>query len=351
MSDLRFTGKLLIKFDVIIGDINGNIVLNKALSYSINSRDICKYICIDLLNIIRNNGISDIYEIIINVSAQSQGTALFSSSNTRQTPYVLLRTEFTPTGPTGMPGPTGPTGPTGATGPQGPQGPQGIQGPTGATGIQGPQGAQGPTGATGPQGPQGIQGATGVTGLQGPQGLQGVAESSAIIPYASGLPVTLTTIAGGLVGTTALVGFGNSANGVSILGGTIDLSGASIVAGTPINMAFSAPRDGTITAISAYFSVTTALSITGTTVTITAQLYRSTTPNNTFTAVPGAVVTLAPALTGLLAIGASSNGLITGLNIPVTSQTRLLLVFSATATGLSLAQTIIGYASGGVAIS
>ena len=333
MSDLRFTGKLLIKFDVIIGDINGNIVLNKALSYSINSRDICKYICIDLLNIIRNNGISDIYEIIINVSAQSQGTALFSSSNTRQTPYVLLRTEFTPTGPTGMPGPTGPTG---ATGPQGPQGPQGIQGPTGATG---------------PQGPQGIQGATGVTGLQGPQGLQGVAESSAIIPYASGLPVTLTTIAGGLVGTTALVGFGNSANGVSILGGTIDLSGASIVAGTPINMAFSAPRDGTITAISAYFSVTTALSITGTTVTITAQLYRSTTPNNTFTAVPGAVVTLAPALTGLLAIGASSNGLITGLNIPVTSQTRLLLVFSATATGLSLAQTIIGYASGGVAIS
>lgn len=300
MSDLRFTGKLLIKFDVIIGDINGNIVLNKALSYSINSRDICKYICIDLLNIIRNNGISDIYEIIINVSAQSQGTALFSSSNTRQTPYVLLRTEFTPTGPTGMPGPTGPTG---------------------------------------------------ATGLQGPQGLQGVAGSSAIIPYASGLPVTLTTIAGGLVGTTALVGFGNSANGVSILGGTIDLSGASIVAGTPINMAFSAPRDGTITAISAYFSVTTALSITGTTVTITAQLYRSTTPNNTFTAVPGAVVTLAPALTGLLAIGASSNGLITGLNIPVTSQTRLLLVFSATATGLSLAQTIIGYASGGVAIS
>lgn len=324
MSDLRFTGKLLIKFDVIIGDINGNIVLNKALSYSINSRDICKYICIDLLNIIRNNGISDIYEIIINVSAQSQGTALFSSSNTRQTPYVLLRTEFTPTGPTGMPGPTGPTG---------------------------PQGPQGPTGATGPQGPQGIQGATGVTGLQGPQGLQGVAGSSAIIPYASGLPVTLTIIAGGLVGTTALVGFGNSANGVSILGGTIDLSGASIVAGTPINMAFSAPRDGTITAISAYFSVTTALSITGTTVTITAQLYRSTTPNNTFTAVPGAVVTLAPALTGLLAIGASSNGLITGLNIPVTSQTRLLLVFSATATGLSLAQTIIGYASGGVAIS
>ena len=300
MSDLRFTGKLLIKFDVIIGDINGNIVLNKALSYSINSRDICKYICIDLLNIIRNNGISDIYEIIINVSAQSQGTALFSSSNTRQTPYVLLRTEFTPTGPTGMPGPTGPTG---------------------------------------------------ATGLQGPQGLQGVAGSSAIIPYASGLPVTLTIIAGGLVGTTALVGFGNSANGVSILGGTIDLSGASIVAGTPINMAFSAPRDGTITAISAYFSVTTALSITGTTVTITAQLYRSTTPNNTFTAVPGAVVTLAPALTGLLAIGASSNGLITGLNIPVTSQTRLLLVFSATATGLSLAQTIIGYASGGVAIS
>jgi hypothetical protein len=39
------------------------------------------------------------------------------------------------------------------------------------------------------------------------------------------------------------------------------------------------------------------------------------------------------------------------LAIPVTAQTRLLLVFSATATGLSLVNTIVGYASAGVTIT
>lgn len=85
--------------------------------------------------------------------------------------------------------------------------------------------------------------------------------------------------------------------------------------------------------------------------TITAQLFESTTPDNTFTAVPGAVVTLAPALTGIVAIGTVSNGITTGLNIPVTAQTRLLLVFSASVTaGIDIATTVIGYASAGLSI-
>nr|WP_307495384.1 exosporium glycoprotein BclB-related protein [Clostridium sardiniense] len=167
------------------------------------------------------------------------------------------------------------------------------------------------------------------------------------MPYASGLPVSLTTVVGGLVGTTSLVGFGNSATGVSIVGGVIDLTGA---AGTLLNMAFSVPRTGTITSLAAYFSVTAALSLLGSTITITAQLYQSTTPNNSFTAVPGASVTLAPALTGAISIGAISNGITTGLSITVNPQTRLLLVFSATASGLSLVNTIAGYASGGLTI-
>ena len=115
-------------------------------------------------------------------------------------------------------------------------------------------------------------------------------------------------------------------------------------------MAFSVPRAGTITSLAAYFSVTAGLNILGTTITITAQLYQSTTPNNSFTAVPGAVVTLSPALTGTVSIGAVSNGITTGLNIPVNPQTRLLLVFSATASGLSLVNTIAGYASAGLTI-
>ncbi|WKB34799.1 exosporium glycoprotein BclB-related protein [Terrilactibacillus sp. S3-3] len=158
----------------------------------------------------------------------------------------------------------------------------------------------------------------------------------------------MTTIAGGLVGTGSLVGFGSSAVGVSLAGSTIDLTGA---AGTLLNFAFSVPRDGTITSIAAYFSTTAALSLVGSTMTITAQLYSSPTPNNLFTPIPGAFVTLAPPLTGIISIGAISSGITTGLTIPVTSETRLLLVFSATASGLSLVNTAAGYASAGITIA
>ena len=158
----------------------------------------------------------------------------------------------------------------------------------------------------------------------------------------------MTTIAGGLAGIPSLIGFGSNAPSVSVLGTTIDLTNA---AGTLTNFAFSVPRDGTITALSAFFSTTAALSLTGSTITIRAQLYQSTTPNNIFSPIAGAVVTLAPALTGVISIGSLSNGLTSGLSIPVTARTRLLLVFSTTASGVALVNTIVGYASAGLAIS
>jgi BclB C-terminal domain-containing protein len=201
-------------------------------------------------------------------------------------------------------------------------------------------GAPGPQGATGATGPQGLQGATGATG---PQGIPG---AGAIIPFASGTtPVTLTTALGELAATNALVGFGSNLSGVSIIGGTIDLAGLS-------SYAFSASRDGTITSIAAYLSIAAALALVGTTITITAQLYESTTPDDTFTPVAGASVTLAPALTGIIAIGQISSGLTTGLSIPVTAGTRLLLVFSAAVTaGIDIAATVTGFASAGLSIS
>lgn len=259
-----------------------------------------------------------------------------------------------PTGPQGLAGTTGPTGPTGPqgvqgsvgpTGPQGVQGIQGIPGTAGVDGATGPTGPQGITGATGPTGPQGIQGVTGPTGPTGPAGIAG---SSAIIPFSSGIPLTMTTIAGGLVGIPSLIGFGASAPSVGVLGATIDLTNA---AGTLTNFAFSVPRAGTITALSAFFSTTVALSLVGSSITVQAQLYQSTTPNNIFTPIPGAVVTLAPALTGIIAVGTLVNGITTGLNIPVTPQTRLLLVFSTTATGVSLLNSVVGYASAGLSIA
>ncbi|MBE6822205.1 MAG: bclB domain-containing protein [Ruminococcaceae bacterium] len=236
-----------------------------------------------------------------------------------------------PTGPTGATGPTGPTGPTGATGPTGPTGPTGATGPTGPTG---------PTGATGPTGPTGPTGATGPTGPTGPTG------SGSIIPFASGSTVAPTTLALGLVGLPALIGFGNSATGLTALSGTIDLTGAS---GQLLNFAFSVPRDGIITSISAFYSVTEALSLTGSSITLTAQLYGSATPDNVFVPIPGVLVTL-PALSGNVSVGTSVNGITTGLAIPVTAQTRLLMVFSASATGSSLINTVTGYASAGITI-
>lgn len=258
-----------------------------------------------------------------------------------------------PTGATGIgiTGPTGLTGATGATGATGNTGATGLIGPTGATGangITGPTGATGNTGANGATGPTGATGNTGADGATGPTGPTGVAAAGAIIPYSSGIPITMTTIAGGLVGIPSLIGFGASAPSVGVLGATIDLTNA---AGTLTNFAFSMPRSGTITSISAYFSVTTALSIVGSTLTITAQLYSSPTPNNIFAPITGASVTLTPTLGGTINVGDLATGITSDLNIPITPQTRLLLVFSATASGTSLVNSIVGYASAGVTIN
>ena len=269
------------------------------------------------------------------------------------------------TGPTGVTGVIGPTGATGATGPTGPTGATGEDGATGATGPTGSTGATGEDGATGPTGPTGVTGATGPTGLTGatgedgatgptgptgstgPTGATGEDGASAIIPFASGLPVSLTTIAGGLVGTPAFIGFGSSAPGISIIGNTIDLTNPS---GTLTNFAFTMPRDGVITSIDVFFSTTAALSLVGSTITIEAKLYESIAPNNTMTVVPGTTVTLTPSLTGVISIGTISKGILTGLNINVPAGTRLMLVLTARASGLSLVNTVAGYVSAGVAI-
>jgi len=149
------------------------------------------------------------------------------------------------------------------------------------------------------------------------------------------------------VGLPAVVSFGNSTVLPDVLGATIDLTGA---AGLMSNMSFSMPRDGVITDITAYFSTVLALTLIGGDATITAQLYASSTPDNIFAPVAGTAVALAPTFSGVVAIGDVAFGTLTGLNIPVTAETRLLLVFSVTTTGLAVATTVTGYASGGVNI-
>ena len=89
--------------------------------------------------------------------------------------------------------------------------------------------------------------------------------TAAIIPYASSVPVSLTTIAGGFTGLGSLIGFGNSLAGVGLTAGNIDLTGGT---GINTNFGFSVPRNGTIKSITGFFSNTAALSLIGTSVII-----------------------------------------------------------------------------------
>jgi len=169
-----------------------------------------------------------------------------------------------------------------------------------------------------------------------------VAGPGTIIPFSSGTPVNLPSVFGGLVKPGVALGFGNTAE-IQAYESGIDLSGLS--GGNP-NMAFSIPRDGTITSIAAFFSTTIALS-SFSPITVSAQLYQSTTPSNQFTPIPGAIVSLPP-YDGLVSGGQYVSDIASGLNIPVTAGSRLLLVFTSSSSGL--ASVLTGYASAGVEI-
>jgi len=236
------------------------------------------------------------------------------------------------TGPTGPRGITGPTGPIGITGPTGPIG---ITGPTGPIGITGPTG---PIGITGPTGPIGVTGPTGPIGITGPTGPTG---ASAIIPFASGGPVALVTVLGGLANTGALLGFGSSFPGVTVSAGTITLSP------TVSDFAFVAPRTGTITSLAGFFSATVGVTLLSP-VQIRLTIYTAPAASNTFTPV-GTPLLLTPAL-GVIAIGTTASG-ITAEAIPVAAGDKILLVADSDTLGVSLASTVTGYVSAGIAIS
>ncbi|MBA4508328.1 exosporium protein [Clostridium sporogenes] len=245
------------------------------------------------------------------------------------------------TGPTGPIGITGPTGPTGVTGPTGPIGITGTTGPIGITGPTGPIGITGPTGPigiTGPTGPIGVTGPTGPIGITGPTGPTG---ASAIIPFASGGPVALVTVLGGLANTGALLGFGSSFPGVTVSAGTITLSP------TVSDFAFVAPRTGTITSLAGFFSATVGVTLLSP-VQIRLTIYTAPAASNTFTPV-GTPLLLTPAL-GVIAIGTTASG-ITAEAIPVAAGDKILLVADSDTLGVSLASTVTGYVSAGIAIS
>ncbi|ERJ58176.1 exosporium glycoprotein BclB-related protein [Sphingobacterium paucimobilis] len=196
-----------------------------------------------------------------------------------------------------------------------------------------------PTGTPGASAAYKVIAAKGDTGSTGTGG-------GTIIPFASGEAINLTTTLGGIGNQMAAVGFGNSVSGLNRSGGIINMNSAG-----GKNMAFVVPRDGVITSLSGFFSSSNAYSFIGSTLNISAQLYMGDN-NGGFTPIPGAFVTMAPGLTGLMAIGDTCNGTTTGLSIPVTAGTRLMLVFGAdVVAGIDIASNLSGYVGAGLAIN
>lgn len=254
-----------------------------------------------------------------------------------------------PQGLKGAPGPTGATGstgPTGAIGPAGATGTSGVTGPTGAagsTGAAGPAGAAGLAGDTGPTGATGLIGATGPTGPTGPTGAAGATSLGFVLPFSSGNPITLSTDAAGNTTSAAAPGFG-FAESFAFSTNPINATNALYVP------AFLMPRDGIITQSAAYFTVTNDYELGSTVVTITSEIYRSVAPNNVFTLITGSAVTLAPSFSGTTPAGSNSFGIVSDLDIPVTSGTRLMIVYKIFAAGTAIALNINGFISAGLTI-
>lgn len=169
--------------------------------------------------------------------------------------------------------------------------------------------------------------------------------TGSIIPFSSGItPVTLTTVVGGTVSLPTLIGFGTAtAPGVAIVDNVLDLTGV------PLNEAFSVPRNGNITAISASFTATAPVDVSGT-ATVTAQVYRAPAGSSVFTAT-NAVVNLSPSFTGPLAVGDTASGSANVAPVPVTQGDRLVMVYTIAGTGITVATPITGNASAGITIS
>lgn len=167
--------------------------------------------------------------------------------------------------------------------------------------------------------------------------------TGSIIPFSSGtIPAALATLATGLVGASSAIGFGTSVPGLTIVGNQITLGGI-----LP-SEAFTVPRTGSITALSATFVTTAAVAVLVGATTIRAQIYRAPQGSSIFTAT-GAFVDLAPPIPGPIAIGAITAGNATFAPVSVSVGDRLLMVFSAS-TSTAVAGVVVGNASAGITI-
>ena len=243
-----------------------------------------------------------------------------------------------PAGPQGIKGDSGCPGPKGDRGEPGPIGPQGIPGVPGARGPRGNTGPVGPTGNTGPRGCDGPRGATGPTGATGPAG---IASAEKMLLFASGNPITMSTTEEGLPGRPAFIGFGASGQPAWPLTPTIEVEK---LMGSVSGFCFTVPFPIEINSLIAFMNVFPLPAGTVSTVTIKAQLYEAGETSKIFSPIEETLITLTPSITAETLTGTMLRGEVRA-NRTVEKNTRLMLVFSATADQPEQIHTIWGYVS------
>ncbi|SDS15641.1 hypothetical protein SAMN05444162_0855 [Paenibacillaceae bacterium GAS479] len=120
------------------------------------------------------------------------------------------------------------------------------------------------------------------------------------------------------------------------------------------NYAFSMPRGGTLSSMTASFTLTSPAIFINSPMTIQAQLCRSSasaSPYSPFTTIPGAIVPLIPALSGNLT-NLTCQGSLNGLDISLNPGDRLVVVFTASSPPNSFANppSILGTGSASITI-
>ena len=243
-----------------------------------------------------------------------------------------------PAGPQGIKGDSGCPGPKGDRGEPGPIGPQGIPGVPGARGPRGNTGPVGPTGNTGSRGCDGPRGATGPTGATGPAG---IASAEKMLLFASGNPITMSTTEEGLPGRPAFIGFGASGQPAWPLTPTIEVEK---LMGSVSGFCFTVPFPIEINSLIAFMNVFPLPAGTVSTVTIKAQLYEAGETSKIFSPIEETLITLTPSITAETLTGTMLRGEVRA-NRTVEKNTRLMLVFSATADQPEQIHTIWGYVS------
>lgn len=113
--------------------------------------------------------------------------------------------------------------------------------------------------------------------------------------------------------------------------------------------AFSFSRSGKITAISASFTTTIGINSLAGITTINARIYLAPEGSTVFTAT-NATVDLAPSFSGIISTGETAFGSAIITPVPLTMGDRLLMVFSISTNGVTVAQTITGTVSAGITV-